>query len=93
MHFTEEHLLLSLRLAGGQDAYSVAQVTLGNAPAHPAFSRIEVRHAERYELLQTRILQGNTEIQDLLRKTGADSYLDEEAAVRYLVYGEGSWIS
>ncbi|KAK6449202.1 hypothetical protein FP744_10005452 [Trichoderma asperellum] len=26
-------------------------------------------------------------------ETGADSYLDEEAAVRYLVYGNNSWVS
>ncbi|KAL6910196.1 glycosyl hydrolases family 18 domain-containing protein [Trichoderma evansii] len=33
------------------------------------------------------------EIQAILDQTGAASYLDKEAAVRYLVYGNNSWIS
>ncbi|UKZ58865.1 uncharacterized protein TrAtP1_000187 [Trichoderma atroviride] len=33
------------------------------------------------------------EIQTILDQTGAASYLDKEAAVRYLVYGNNSWVS
>ncbi|POS72695.1 chitinase [Diaporthe helianthi] len=33
------------------------------------------------------------EVSDILDSTGATAYLDEEAAARYLVYGDGSWIS
>ncbi|CEJ93482.1 hypothetical protein VHEMI09064 [[Torrubiella] hemipterigena] len=33
------------------------------------------------------------EIRTILEQTGAESYLDEQAAARYLVYGNGSWIS
>ncbi|KAG5798604.1 hypothetical protein H9Q69_002344 [Fusarium xylarioides] len=33
------------------------------------------------------------EVKDILRSTGATSYLDKEAAARYLVYAGNSWIS
>ncbi|KAK8109310.1 hypothetical protein PG984_015111 [Apiospora sp. TS-2023a] len=33
------------------------------------------------------------EIKQIIQSTGASSYLDTEAAVRYLVYGNNSWIS
>ncbi|PNY26741.1 Uncharacterized protein TCAP_03313 [Tolypocladium capitatum] len=34
-----------------------------------------------------------TEITDILDRTGATAYVDKEAAARYLVYGNSSWIS
>ncbi|KAL9560669.1 hypothetical protein ACKAV7_015160 [Fusarium commune] len=33
------------------------------------------------------------EIKDIVKRTGATSYLDKEAACRYLVYDDNSWIS
>ncbi|SCO15302.1 related to chitinase [Fusarium fujikuroi] len=33
------------------------------------------------------------EIRDIVRRTGATSYLDKQAACRYLVYDDNSWIS
>lgn len=33
------------------------------------------------------------EIQDILASTGASAYLDEKAAVKYIVYGGNNWIS
>ncbi|KAF5676733.1 glycoside hydrolase family 18 [Fusarium denticulatum] len=33
------------------------------------------------------------EIKDIVRRTGATSYLDKQAACRYLVYDDNSWIS
>jgi hypothetical protein len=39
------------------------------------------------------VLTHSPEIHQILTATGATSYLDTTAAVRYLVYGNNSWIS
>jgi chitinase len=45
------------------------------------------------ECTQTAGILSYREINDILTSTGATAYLDKGAAVRYLVYGNSSWVS
>ena len=42
---------------------------------------------------QTAGILSYREINDILASTGATAYLDKDAAVRYLVYGDSNWVS